>query len=161
VPARAPRLIVLVMIDDPTGDNHFGGLVAGPVFAQLAAEALKYLGVAATEPIEPPKGSAAKKAAAPTPAAPPAPAAEAAPIDEAPPIDSELDADEDLPPAGPGEDIVVIPDFTGMSVAQAVAAARAAGVKIDLEGSGRATKQFPAAGRAVKSIRCRITFDPG
>jgi cell division protein FtsI (penicillin-binding protein 3) len=158
VPARAPRLIVLVMIDDPTGDNHYGGAVSGPVFERLAAESLRYLGVPSTEPIEPPRNAkkgapaadAARPAAAPTPS-----------NDDVPPIDSDLDADDDLPPAGPGEAIVVIPDFTGMSVAQAVSAARAAGVKIELEGSGRAVKQFPAAGRAMKSISCRITFDPG
>jgi cell division protein FtsI (penicillin-binding protein 3) len=161
VPAQAPRLIILVMIDDPTGDQHYGGAVSGPVFERLAAESLRYLGIAATEPIEPPKGAKGAKSAPDATAKPAAPAPEAAPVDEAPPLDSELDADDDLPPAGPGEAIVVIPDFTGMSVAQAVAAARAAGVKIELEGSGRAIKQFPAAGRAMKSISCRITFDPG
>ena len=158
VPAQAPRLIVLVMLDEPAGDQHFGGAVAGPVFVRIATEALKYLGVPSTEPIQPepkdPKDPKAAKAAA---------AASAAAVEpiETPAIDSDLDADDDLPPAGPGEAIVVIPDFTGMSVAQSVAAARAAGVKIEIEGSGKAIRQFPAAGRAMKSISCRITFDPG
>jgi cell division protein FtsI (penicillin-binding protein 3) len=158
VPAQKPRLVVLVMIDDPMGDAYFGGAVAGPVFTRVATEALKYLGVPSTEPIEPEKPKAGEKKAAPVVAPPSAPAADDSAV---PPIEDGLDDDDDLPPAGPGEAIVVIPDFTGMSVAQAVSAARTAGVQIDIEGSGRAKQQFPAAGRAMKSIRCRITFDPG
>ncbi len=44
-PARAPRVVVLVMIDDPTGASHQGGAVAAPVFSQLAGRALSVLGV--------------------------------------------------------------------------------------------------------------------
>jgi hypothetical protein len=58
-------------------------------------------------------------------------------------------------------DLVVIPDFTGMSVGQVLATARERGVEVDLEGTGRAIKQFPPAGRALKSIACHVTFDPG
>ena len=65
---------------------------------------------------------------------------------------------QDVPPAGPGQDIVVIPDFGGMSIGQAIASARAAGVKIEIDGSGRAVRQFPQPGRAMKSITCRVTF---
>ena len=43
-PARSPRLVVVVMIDEPQG-QHYGGPVAGPVFANVAANALRALNV--------------------------------------------------------------------------------------------------------------------
>jgi cell division protein FtsI (penicillin-binding protein 3) len=44
-PASDPRLIIAVMIDEPRGDAHYGGVVAGPVFAQVMAASLRQLGV--------------------------------------------------------------------------------------------------------------------
>jgi cell division protein FtsI (penicillin-binding protein 3)/stage V sporulation protein D (sporulation-specific penicillin-binding protein) len=44
VPARHPRLVVLVSVDEPHG-AIFGGLVAAPAFAQIAAFDLQYLEV--------------------------------------------------------------------------------------------------------------------
>src|SRR5262249_16677157 len=58
------------------------------------------------------------------------------------------------PPAGPGEAIVIIPDFSGLSVAQALSAAHQSGVKLEIEGTGRGVRQFPPPGRAMKSITC-------
>lgn len=46
-PAREPRLVGLVMIDEPHGEVH-GGQVAAPLFGALVGEALLYLGVAPT-----------------------------------------------------------------------------------------------------------------
>ncbi|KAF1044299.1 MAG: putative peptidoglycan D,D-transpeptidase PenA [Herbaspirillum frisingense] len=43
-PMSDPRLIISVMIDEPQG-QHFGGPVAGPVFANVAANALRALNV--------------------------------------------------------------------------------------------------------------------
>jgi cell division protein FtsI/penicillin-binding protein 2 len=45
-PAQHPKLLVAVVVDEPTY-VHFGGAVAAPVFGQIAAFALPYLGVAA------------------------------------------------------------------------------------------------------------------
>lgn len=44
-PMSDPRLIISVMIDEPQG-QHYGGPVAGPVFANVAANALRALNVA-------------------------------------------------------------------------------------------------------------------
>jgi cell division protein FtsI (penicillin-binding protein 3) len=44
VPARDPRLVVLVSVDEPHG-SIFGGIVAAPAFAQIAAFDLQYLEV--------------------------------------------------------------------------------------------------------------------
>ncbi len=44
VPARAPRLLVLVSVDEPH-DAIYGGVVAAPAFAQIASFDLQYLEV--------------------------------------------------------------------------------------------------------------------
>jgi cell division protein FtsI (penicillin-binding protein 3) len=44
-PASNPRLIAVVIIDEPKGDQHSGGLVAAPVFANVMAGALRLLDV--------------------------------------------------------------------------------------------------------------------
>lgn len=49
-PASDPRLIIAVMIDEPRGDVHYGGAVAGPVFAQVMAASLRQLGVSPDAP---------------------------------------------------------------------------------------------------------------
>ena len=53
-PASDPRLIVAVMVDEPSAGKYYGGDVAGPrVFAQLMAGALRTLGVPQDAPIKP------------------------------------------------------------------------------------------------------------
>ncbi|MDR1062361.1 MAG: penicillin-binding protein 2 [Azoarcus sp.] len=52
-PASNPRLVVAVMIDEPSADQHFGGMVAAPVFAQVAEGSLRSLGVAPDAPLAP------------------------------------------------------------------------------------------------------------
>ncbi len=44
-PIDAPKLVVAVMIDEPSGPSYYGGAVAGPVFAAVAGGALQLLGV--------------------------------------------------------------------------------------------------------------------
>jgi cell division protein FtsI (penicillin-binding protein 3) len=45
-PVSDPRLIVAVMIDEPSGGIYYGGQVAAPVFAGVMGSALRSLGVA-------------------------------------------------------------------------------------------------------------------
>ncbi|MDR0633835.1 MAG: penicillin-binding protein 2 [Azoarcus sp.] len=52
-PASNPRLVVAVTIDEPSADQHFGGAVAAPVFAQVLEGALRALGVAPDAPLAP------------------------------------------------------------------------------------------------------------
>ena len=44
-PASDPRIIIAVMIDEPGAGMHFGGLVAAPLFASVAASTLSSLNV--------------------------------------------------------------------------------------------------------------------
>jgi cell division protein FtsI (penicillin-binding protein 3) len=52
-PASQPRVVVAVMIDEPANGQYFGGLVAAPVFAEVARGALRALGVPYDAPLEP------------------------------------------------------------------------------------------------------------
>ena len=52
-PASAPRLVVAVMIDEPSAGQHYGGTVAAPVFAQVMQGALRLLGVPHDAPLVP------------------------------------------------------------------------------------------------------------
>ena len=45
-PASDPRIIVAVMIDEPSNGQHYGGDVAAPVFSAVAANALRAMNVA-------------------------------------------------------------------------------------------------------------------
>lgn len=44
-PASNPRLIVAVMIDEPSAGKYFGGAVAAPVFSKVMANALHILNI--------------------------------------------------------------------------------------------------------------------
>ena len=42
-PVGQPRIVVAVMVDDPSANGHFGGVVAAPVFSQIVSETLRTL----------------------------------------------------------------------------------------------------------------------
>jgi cell division protein FtsI (penicillin-binding protein 3) len=44
-PVESPRVIVAVMIDEPSNGEYFGGLVAAPVFSDTVQQTLRVLGV--------------------------------------------------------------------------------------------------------------------
>ncbi|MBW8831057.1 MAG: penicillin-binding protein 2 [Burkholderiales bacterium] len=44
-PINKPRIIVAVMVDEPTNGKHFGGDVAAPVFSEVVQQTLRTLGV--------------------------------------------------------------------------------------------------------------------
>lgn len=52
-PVSDPRLIVAVMIDEPSAGKYYGGEVAAPVFSQVMSGSLRALGVASDAPLKP------------------------------------------------------------------------------------------------------------
>lgn len=50
-PASNPRLIVAVMLDEPSGKEYYGGQVAAPVFSNVAGAALRLLNVPNDAPL--------------------------------------------------------------------------------------------------------------
>jgi cell division protein FtsI (penicillin-binding protein 3) len=53
-PATSPRLVVVVMIDEPTGGSYYGGEVAAPVFSNIVTAAMRLLAVPPDALPEPP-----------------------------------------------------------------------------------------------------------
>jgi cell division protein FtsI (penicillin-binding protein 3) len=51
-PASRPRLVVAVMIDEPTAGKYYGGAVAAPVFSLVIAGALRLLAVTPDAPVD-------------------------------------------------------------------------------------------------------------
>lgn len=44
-PLSSPRLVLVVVVDDPQGQEYYGGLVAAPVFSQIMGGALRLLNI--------------------------------------------------------------------------------------------------------------------
>ena len=179
VPADTPRVVIAVMVDEPHG-VHYGGLVAAPVFKEIAEATLRYLGVPPSTSVVASAARPAKKGDAKI---------ETARHDEAdtsevegPGVDQPVASvgeaqDEDGPevaasadqasPALDGQPTAerqldaAIPDFVGMTLGQAVRAARRAGIELVPEGSGIAATQTPAPGPGVRGMPCRVSFRSG
>jgi cell division protein FtsI (penicillin-binding protein 3) len=52
-PASNPRLVMVVVIDEPTTGGYYGGVVAAPVFSKVMQEALRILNIAPDDPTAP------------------------------------------------------------------------------------------------------------
>ena len=44
-PASRPRLVMAVIIDEPSGEKYYGGQIAAPVFSRVMANSLRLLNV--------------------------------------------------------------------------------------------------------------------
>jgi cell division protein FtsI (penicillin-binding protein 3) len=116
VPADRPRLVILVVIDEPKG-AEYGGTVAAPVFRQIAEPVLHYLGVPPSIPARTLR------------VRPPA----LATISQEPGTSAR---------AGGGE----VRDMRGMDARTAVASATAAGLRVRTVGSGVVQSQTQMPG---------------
>lgn len=153
VPVERPRIVIAVVLDEPTL-GHYGGDLAGPVFRRVAEASLQYLGVT---PSTNPGASAANLASVrregdPADATlalmkPPAPQSPAPPA-PAPPAT--------IPPGS-----VRVPDATGLPAHEVIAALTKAGLSPRIEGSGRAVRQEPQPGAAApKGSSVRVVLEP-
>jgi hypothetical protein len=57
--------------------------------------------------------------------------------------------------------LVQVPSFLGMTLGEAIRAARMAGVELAPEGSGQAVAQSPSPGPRPRGAICRVSFRPG
>jgi cell division protein FtsI (penicillin-binding protein 3) len=151
VPARRPRIVVVVVLDEPM-IGHYGGDLAGPVFRRVAEGTLRYLGVTPSEATKKVSVSrsddpadkviAAYRAAESTAAAAPQPVAQ-------------VTLAAQTPSAG-----IAVPDVGNMGARDAVRAMLGAGLLPQVEGSGHAVRQAPAAGTIVpKGSAVRLSFE--
>jgi cell division protein FtsI (penicillin-binding protein 3) len=52
-PVSDPRLVIAVMLDEPSAGRYYGGVVAAPVFSAVMGGALRMLGVPPDAPLDP------------------------------------------------------------------------------------------------------------
>ena len=135
-PVGDSRLVIGVVIDEPKG-VPFGGAVAGPVFREVAQWSLNHLHinpqsqpvVLAKAPLRRPAKTWSGK--------------ESRAVNR---IARQLKSG-------------FLPDFRGLCMREVIEKARALGLKVLLEGSGRAVKQSPAPGSPMGALgTIRVTF---
>jgi cell division protein FtsI (penicillin-binding protein 3) len=170
VPIEAPRLAIIVIVDEPQG-GHLGGVVAAPIFKEIAEPALRYLHVPPTVEV-----AAAKPSKTPRADTDDAPA-------EGPPTELPVYADAE----GPGDDptlaeqwnavageegghgdapapaATAIPNFAGMTVGEAIRAAHKSGVELAFDdatgtASGVVLAQLPGPGPSSRGALCRVAL---
>jgi cell division protein FtsI (penicillin-binding protein 3) len=171
-PAGAPKVVVVVGLDEPRRPTHTGGAVAAPLFARVAAAHLTRLGL----PTRALHGMATGKRAprdvrraarrAPdrspgrpaTAAVPPSSAAKAAarpkPVPELPSGPAAAKAIVQLGAR------TLLPDFRGLSVAEVRRLTEGTPLVLELSGAGLAVAQEPEPGTilAGKVQRVRVRF---
>ncbi|MDO8528263.1 MAG: penicillin-binding protein [Deltaproteobacteria bacterium] len=132
-PANNPRLVVLVLLDEPQG-SYYGGVVAAPAFREIMLQSLHYLGVQ-------PQGKDAPIIAARTPEQRESPA---------PP--SEMTREGNF---------FKVPDFQGVSLRQVLKSAGEFPVEMEFKGRGEAVSQRPQAGSLVTAgSKIYVEFQP-
>ena len=52
-PIEKPRVIVAVMIDEPSAGQYYGGAVAAPVFSEVVQQTLRMMGIAPDMAVKP------------------------------------------------------------------------------------------------------------
>jgi cell division protein FtsI (penicillin-binding protein 3) len=133
VPADHPRLVILVMIDEPSGPIY-GGVVAGPVFREVGQWSLNHLR------INPEVRFAAytREAPAESPSGP-SPQAERGTGEAASVLLRDVQKG-------------VLPDFRGLTMREVLKRGHAMGLDMALKGTGFAVNQKPGPGYPLKSV---------
>ena len=139
-PAEAPEVAIAVFVDQPQG-MRYGGRVAGPAFQEIAAEALARRG---TTPIptdqrfqlgdDPPEIK---------PSSLPTPVGEETVILPARRILSQGSVEL--------EEVSEVPDFTHLTLRQAIDQAHRVGLIPRVSGSGRVIAQYPESGTPIEN----------
>ena len=148
LPARAPRVVIMVSVDSPEG-AHYGNDVAAPSFSRLAGPIMVHLGVPRDDGTAPP---------------PPRPVTLAS---DDPKLElgfiPELDVEPDLPGHRHRPAVTVttgLPDFTGLTLAQALDLAHDAKLELRATGTGIAVLQDRQPGPAEIGSVVQVWFEP-
>jgi cell division protein FtsI (penicillin-binding protein 3) len=163
VPADAPRLAIVVALDEPRGSAHTGGLVAAPLFAKVAATQLGHLGITTRpEPIAPAPPPTRLAEAREKPPAQPARPIVTKRIDPRPSRPAASAKVTSQPAAIRTPDVsarqsgnhlrsVLVPDFQGESIdsARRLAARESLDLRVVGSGRGLVVGQSPAPGTIV------------
>jgi cell division protein FtsI (penicillin-binding protein 3) len=144
VPANDPAIVILVSVDNPEG-GHFGNDVAAPAFARLGARVLAYLGVPAANGQVPVPETIALASDSPE-------------LVEG--FIADLDVQPDLPGRRKVEFTTGLPDFTGLTLAQALIEAEKAHVELRATGTGLAVGQSVPPGPIDAGGEVVVHFEP-
>jgi cell division protein FtsI (penicillin-binding protein 3) len=135
-PAEEPKLVLLVIVDEPQG-NSYGGVVAAPIFRAIMEKVLPYLHVV-------PKGTMIVKNGLNS--------AQVKEVSETQPIIDEVRV-------GKGTTTVVMPDLTGLSMRNALSRMEGRGIIIKVSGNGKVVEQTPRPGTVIeKGDICYLKF---
>jgi cell division protein FtsI (penicillin-binding protein 3) len=135
VPSNQPRLVILVVIDEPQG-VPYGGRVAGPVFKNIAERSLQYLNIPSTKGPILAKTSTKKTTWRPV----------------------KKTVHEVMHREKPSRRM---PDLSGLSIRAALNRVRGLELLVAVSGSGKVAHQRPRPGTIVgKGDACFLTFRP-
>ena len=133
VPSRAPRVVAVIVVDEPRGLFH-GGEVAAPIFSSILNQALPLLGIAPSEDL--PERAALLMASA----------TEVEQVQT--PANANGRRSDDFGSDRPG----LLPSFTGLSARQALKLAAEVGIEVEFRGSGFVRQQQPVAGVRLETV---------
>lgn len=138
VPARSPRIAILIAIDEPKG-RGFGGVVAAPAFKEVAQQVLTYLNVVPEE--DPSTMLLASNN-------------DTSNADVRSTEGAAVFFDEEFPPD-------CIPNFAGLTMRRVLQLAQLLNLEVRLEGTGKAVSQQPKPGTPLKDVSsCQVIFGP-
>jgi cell division protein FtsI (penicillin-binding protein 3) len=126
LPAEAPRLVMLVTIDEPK-KGIYGGLTAAPVFSRIAAQAMQYMKVTPNEEI---------------PAGETLPSLEQIFVDAMTPAKTSAQTVTMYEASGGPQ----MPDFFGLSYRQVLELMEEQQLNVSFRGRGRVVEQSPGPG---------------
>lgn len=142
VPSRKPALTIIVWIDTPRAGSTYGGVVAGPIFQRIAAEALRYLGIPPT--LNP---------AAPVLVQRQQPQNEIRVAGPVRPLTVLT------PPPSQNAGALLLPDLRGLGGREALRVLARLGLSARVSGDGTVLEQEPPAGTAVEAgATCRLAL---
>ena len=136
-PADQPKLVILVMIDEPKG-IPYGGVVAGPVFSEVGLWSLNHLRVNPQIKL----------------------------VDKGTDVEEETDKSSKPEPLNNERPRVKVeagflPDFSGLGMREVLKKGRSLGLKVVLKGTGLAVRQEPGPGAPLKMISSiKVSFRP-
>ena len=133
VPSRDPLVAIVVVIDSPRAHGYYGGLVAAPVFKNIAEAALRHQGVAPSLNAPPPLLVARHESVTPLPMAAPA---------KRPAIVTVSTRSETSDS--------VFPDLRGLNARDALRSLARLGMTARLNGAGLVIDQAPRPGAPVE-----------
>jgi cell division protein FtsI (penicillin-binding protein 3) len=156
IPADKPALAITVIVEESKG-AIYGGVVAAPIFKEIAGQTLRVLGIY-PQPDKTDSVLAKNKPAVPNHVASPEPTV--IPI-KADVFDSLELTKLTRPQEAPCGPLKVMPDLKGMTIRKAMKLLTSSGVRCRMKGSGLAVTQDPAPGTPLQpETFCVVQFEP-